>query len=358
VAVPESREPSGLGDGAPADRVIRFGAGSLVDLGSVLCELGVRRALLVCTERAEPLGASLPVVGTFAGVRPHVPRETVLEAVAHVRELGADGLVGLGGGAAIDTCKAVVGTLAEEGGGALPRVVAVPTTYAGAEWTPYFGMLLAPGRKGGGAHEAAAPVAALYDPELTLGLPLADTVGTAMNALAHCAEAFYHPATTRRAVRHAETGATAISYALPLVAGDLQGIYGRTRLLEGAMRAALALADSGLCLGHAMAQGVGGRYGIPQGAANAVCLPVALRFNAAVVPEAIDRFAAALGADDASERCAELAALGGFHRLRDLGVPGDDLKGLAEAIAARPGARANPRPADAPTIAGLLREVW
>ena len=124
------------------------------------------------------------------------------------------------------------------------------------------------------------------------------------------------------------------------------------------MRAARALAESGLCLGHALAQGIGGRYGIPQGAANAVCLPAALRFNKEAVPGALERFALALGVDDAADGCERLAALGGFGRLRDLGVPEDDLAGLAEAIAARPGAKANPRPADAPAIERLLREIW
>ena len=234
----------------------------------------------------------------------------------------------------------------------------MPTTYAGAEWTPYFGMLLGPGRKGGGMDERATPVAAIYDPELTLDLPLDATVGTAMNALAHCAEAYYHPAAQRRAARHADTGATAIGHALPLVAREPRGIYGRTRLLEGAMRAALALVESGLCLAHAMAQALGGRYGLPQGSMNALCLPAALRFNAEAVPEAVARLAAALGADDAATRIEELARLGGFERLRDFGVPEDELDDVAVAIVARPGAKANPRPASAEDVAALLRSIW
>jgi maleylacetate reductase len=240
----------------------------------------------------------------------------------------------------------------------LPSIIAVPTTYAGAEWTSSFGMLLGPGRKGGGSHERAKPVAAIYDPELTLELPIGPTVGTAMNALAHCAEAYYHPARTPRAERHADTGATAINYALPMVVAQPRGIYGRTRLLEGAFRAALALESAGLALGHAMAQALGGRYGLPQGSMNALCLPAALRFNAEVVPKAVARLGEALGTDDPAGRVAELARLGGFERLRDFGVPEEELAEVAEAIVARSGAQANPRPVSAPEVERLLRSVW
>ena len=76
------------------------------------------------------------------------------------------------------------------------------------------------------------------------------------------------------------------------------------------------------------------------------------------MPEAVERFAKALGSDDAPARCAELAALGGFGRLRDLGVPADDLDGLAEATAERAGAKANPRPASAAQIAALFSTIW
>jgi maleylacetate reductase len=337
---------------------MRYGAGSLEELADVCGEVGIERPLLVTTRRGAAAVGALPVVGVYEGVRPHVPIETVREAAARVVELDADGLVGLGGGSAMDTCKAVVSELADQGHDPLPQIVTVPTTYAGAEWTSFYGVLLAPGRKGGGSDPRVTPVAAIYDPVLTLDLPLDVTVGTSMNALAHCAVAYYHPAASERAPRHADTGATAIGHALPIVVERPHGIYGRSRLQEGAHRAALALAESGVCLAHAMAQAIGGRYGVPQGSANAVCLPVALRFNAEVVPEAIERLATALATDDAPARIEELAALGGFGRLRDLGVPEEELGELAAAIVERAGAKVNPRAASAADVAGLLRTVW
>jgi maleylacetate reductase len=341
-------------------RLIRFGAGSISQLGDVLAELGVERALLVTTRRGAATVPGLPVTGVFDGVRPHVPVETVHAAAAQAAQLEADGLVGLGGGAAIDTCKAVVARLLESDLVLNQhKVVAVPTTYAGAEWTPYFGVLLAPGRKSGGMDERATPAAAIYDPELTLGLPLADSVGTAMNGLAHCVEALYHPATSETAWEHALLGAAAIGRHLPRLPGAPGSLEVREPLLDGARHAAIALAESGLCLAHAMAQGLGGRFDLSQGTMNAICLPAALRFNADAVPDAIEALREAFERDDPAVRCEELAALGGFPlRLHDHGVPADDLTEVAEAIAARPGARANPRPVAAADVETLLRALW
>jgi maleylacetate reductase len=343
----------------------RFGAGALGELAGVCAELGVARPLLVASARGARVGAELPVAGTYAGVRPHVPVETVRAAAAQARQLEADGIVALGGGSAIDTAKAAVVELLgrdERDGRAreapVPRIVAVPTTYAGAEWTPFFGLLLAPGHKGGGSDGRARPAAAIYDPQLTLGLPVPETVGTALNALAHCAEAYYHPATGPRALREADAGAALIADALPRVVAHPFSLEARAPLLEGAMHAALALAESGLCVGHALAQALGGRYGLPHGAMNAVCLPAALRFNAVVSPGAVARFGRALGAADPATRVRELAALGGFGRLRDLGVPAEELGEVAEAAARRAGARANPRPVTVADAAALLRSVW
>jgi maleylacetate reductase len=179
-----------------------------------------------------------------------------------------------------------------------------------------------------------------------------------MNALAHCAEALYVHGRNDEADAHALEGARLIGEFLPRVVAEPRDLDARTGLLRGACEAGQALGGSMLALGHAMAQALGGRYGLPHGALNAVCLPAALRFNEPVAGDALRRLGAALGTDDPIGRVEELARLGGFERLRDLGVPEDALDEVAAAAAARPGARANPRPASPEQVAELLRSVY
>ena len=310
-------------------------------LGPLLGELGIERPLLVASERFATV--ELPVATRFTGVRRHAPTDVV--AAATDAAAGADGLIALGGGSAIDTAKAVSAATGLQ-------LVAVPTTYSGSEWTPYFGMRDEVRRaKTGGS--GANTVAVVYEPGLTLDLPRDESVGTAMNALAHCAEAFY-----AGPCEDASVGARLIATWLPAVAADGTDLEARTRLLEGAMHAGMALAERGLFLAHAMAQALGGRYGASHGALNALCLAPALRFNEPVVPDAIAAFADAMEVTDVAVRVEELARLGGFERLRDLGIPEDELAEAASETAQRPAARANPRPATADDIELLLRSIW
>jgi maleylacetate reductase len=236
-------------------------------------------------------------------------------------------------------------------------VVSVPTTYAGAEWTPYFGIR-DPERKMRGGGAGAHLGGAVYEPKLTLSLPRKETVGTALNALTHSAEALYVKDHNPEADKHALEGARLINEWLPPVVAVPEDLEARTKLLGGAMHAGMALGGSMLALGHAMAQALGGRYGLPHGAMNALALPAALRFNAKVAPEAIVRFGEALARDDAAARIEELARLGGFERLRDFGVPESDLPEVAAATVERAGAKANPRPASAAEVEELLRSIW
>lgn len=315
---------------------------SLDQLPGVLGEVGSARPFLVASDRWSSLG--LPAAGRWSAV----PTDAIAEIAASTA--GTDGLLAVGGGSAIDLAKAV--SAATE----LP-LVSVPTTYSGAEWTPYFGIRDLDRRiKGGGNGARLAGI--VYEPKLTYDLPRAESVGTALNALAHCAEALYVRGRTEEADREALNGARIIDTSLPLVVANGRDGDARSKLLAGAEAAGRALAMAGLGLGHAMAQALGGRFGLPHGAMNALCLPAALRFNEPFAAAEIERFGAAVGADDPAARIEELARLGGFERLRDFGVPEHELDEVAETAAARAGARANPRPATAAEISELLHGIW
>jgi alcohol dehydrogenase class IV len=180
-----------------------------------------------------------------------------------------------------------------------------------------------------------------------------------MNALAHCAEALYAAGHNAAADEEALAGAGLIAEWLPQVVTRPRDLEARTELLRGACHAGAALAGSNLALAHAMAQAVGGRYGLPHGTLNGICLPPVLRFNAAVVPDALRRFGRAIGApEDPATRVEELAGLAGATRLRELGVPEEDQPELAASAAARGGNRANPRQASPDEIELLLRAVY
>jgi maleylacetate reductase len=310
--------------------IVRWGLDALPE---VCAEAGLTEPLLIASPRWD-----LPISARARWSE--VPSERIDDAAAQ-----ADGgVIALGGGSAIDLGKAI------SAAAGVP-LVSVPTTYAGAEWTTYYGVR-DPERKMRGGGAGARPTGIVYDPELTLDLPRETTVGTAMNALAHCAEALYVQGHNPQADEHALAGARLIAEWLPRVVETPRDREARTELLRGACHGGAALGGSGLALAHAMAQAIGGRYGLPHGTLNGICLPPALRWNAQWVPDAVQRFT------DAAGDVEQLAALGGVTRLRDLGVHKADLPELAEAAAGRPGNQANPRPATASEIEELLRSVW
>ena len=322
--------------------IVRWGLGELAPL---LGELGLERPLLITSSRFAD--SPVPVELRFTGVRPHTPADTVRAAVEAA--VAADALVPLGGGSAIDTAKAVS---AQTG---LP-LVSVPTTYSGAEWTTFFGTRDEErGIKGGGGGATLAGI--VYDPRLTLDLPPGETAGTAMNALAHSAEALYTTTRSPDGDEDALTGAALIAEALPAVLAAPHDLDARTRLLRGAMHSGAALGVSFMGLAHAVAQALGGRYGLPHGAMNALVLAPTLRFNEPVAHDQLARLGEVLGGDAAAET-ERLARLGGFERLRDFDVPEDELPQVAAAAVDRPAARANPRRATTEDVTAILRAIY
>lgn len=314
--------------------IVRWG---LAELPGVLAEVGSERPLLIASERWNALDL------------PHGERWSEVPSSRIEVPAAADGILAVGGGSAIDTGKYASGQ------SGLP-LVSVPTTYSGAEWTTFYGIR-SPDRRIQGGGNDADPAGIVYDVDLTLELPLAESAGTAMNALAHCAEALYVRGRSDEGDEEALAGAPLIAAALPRVLADPHDRAARHELLLGAMHAGHALGLAGLGLAHAMAQALGGTYGLPHGAMNALCLPPALDFNRDVVPDEIQRFGDAIGGD-AVERSRELARMGGFERLRDFGIPEADLPGVAEAAAGRMGNQANPRPATPTEIEELFRSIY
>lgn len=312
---------------------------SLEELPQVLGELGIAHPFLVASPRFES-AVDMPVAGRWT----EVPSDRIEVPV------DADGLLAIGGGSAIDTAKAASSRTEL-------RLVSVPTTYSGAEWATGFGIR-DPSRRivGGGGGARLAGI--VYEVRLTFELPRDLTVGTALNALAHCAEALYGARSDESDARALE-GAALIAAWLPRVVETPDDHEARAGLLRGAAAAGEALSLAGLALGHAMAQALGGTFGLPHGAMNALTLPPALRFNSTIVPEAVARFGAAIGAGgDPAAKVEELARLGGFESLADFDVPERELPALAALAAKRMGNRRNPRPATPGEIEVMLRSIY
>lgn len=361
---------------ALAQQVV-FGVGALDRLPALVRTIGARRALLVTTAGrldspegdavVAKLGRSL--VSTFAEVVSHVPVPLVQQAVQQARRDGVDLIVSFGGGSCADLAKAVGFFLEQEAGmpGAshldrpLVPHLSIPTTYSGAELTPFFGMTDPTTRqKRGAGGPTSAPVAVLYDPLLTTSTPARVSAETGMNALAHCVEAAWSPERTPEAEAIALAGATAIGRALPEVVADPSELGARTEMLEGSCLAGRCLLNAGMGVHHGLSQLVGGRAGIAHGLANAILLAHSIRFNAEAVPRAVTAVGAALGRpDDAAGAVDDLRArLGLPARLSEAGVDEADLDVVARLSQSNGNVARNPRPVSEADARSILEAAW
>lgn len=339
-----------------------FGPGAVTRVGELLKALGARRVLFVTTEgRNESddgarvraaLGSAL--ASTFAEVTSHVPVPLVQRAVQQARRDAVDAVVSFGGGSCADLGKAVCFFIEQEAGtpgasfadrAALPHV-AIPTTYSGAELTPFFGMTDPASRqKTGGGGPTIAPIGAIYDAELTLSTPPRVSAETGMNALAHCVEVVYSPTRTPEAEAIGLAGAKRIVNALPLVVDDPGDVDVRASMLEGAALAGRSLQNGTMGVHHGLAQLVGGRTGIAHGLANAVILPHAIRYNAVAAYDELERLGEAIGApeDPAGAVAALIERLGLPSGLGECGVTLEDLDAVARLSQSNHNVRSNIR---------------
>jgi alcohol dehydrogenase class IV len=318
-----------------------FGAGSLVYLEREIDALGARRALVLSTPEqaqqaqkvAEQLGAR--AVGIFAKAVMHVPLETAREAREVARALGADCAVAVGGGSTTGLGKAI----ALDSG--LP-ILAIPTTYAGSEMTPIYGLTEG-GVKKTGRDPRVLPKTVIYDPLLTLTLPVTLSVTSGINAIAHAAEGLY--AQDRNPIMDlmAEEGIAALARALPAITRNGANLDARSDALYGAWLCGSVLGSVGMALHHKLCHTLGGSFNLPHAEVHTVILPHAMAFNAGAAPQAMQRIARALGRHSAPAGLFDLARDNGAAvALRDIGMREQDLDRAADLAVANP--YWNPRP--------------
>jgi maleylacetate reductase len=339
---------------AQPSRVV-FARGSLAQLPDEVARLGARRALVLCTPNqveqaraaADLLGAAS--AGIFAEAEMHVPIDTARRARAHAKSVDADCAVAVGGGSTIGLGKAI----ALES--ALP-IIAVPTTYAGSEMTPIYGIT-ADGEKKTGRDLKVLPRTVIYDPELSLGLPTTLSIVSGINAIAHAAEGLYARDGNPVMSLMAEEGIRALARGLRGVAAKPVDMESRSACLYGAWLCGSVLGHVGMALHHKLCHTLGGSFNLPHAETHTIVLPHALAYNSAAAPEAMARIARAIDAPRAARGLFDLVAeLGAPTALRDIGMKEVDLDRACAIALSNP--YWNPRPIEQDALRRLLQDAW
>jgi maleylacetate reductase len=333
---------------------VAFGPGRAASVGDELEHLGLRRVLVLCTPGqqktarvvADGLGDRCAAV--YPEARMHVPAEVADAACAVAAELGADGCVAVGGGSTVGLGKAIA---LRHG---LP-VIAVPTTYAGSEMTPVWGITEG-GIKRTGRDPAVLPRSVVYDPELSASLPVALSVTSGLNAVAHAAEGLYAPDVSPIIALMAEEGARAMVAALPRIAENPADLDARSDALRGSWLCGAVLGATTMSLHHKLCHVLGGTFGLPHAEVHTVVLPHVLAFTLPAAPAAAAALARALGHDDVPGALWDLAAaLGAPTSLAELGMDSSGLSEVVRQVMAAP--YASPRPVTAADAAALLDQA-
>lgn len=338
----------------PAVRV-RFGAGVRHLLGDEMEALGLSRALILTTPQQADTGAEFAeklgprAVGLFAGATMHTPVAVSEAATARALDLRADCVVAVGGGSTTGLGKAIA--LRTD----LPQIV-IPTTYAGSEATGILGQTEA-GRKTTLTSAKVQPEVILYDAELVRSLPVGMTVTSALNAMAHAAEALYAQNRSPLSTLMALEGLRAFRAALPRVLDNPDDLRARGETLYGAWLCGTVLGSVGMALHHKLCHTLGGSFDLPHAETHAVILPHAIAYNEAAAADllapistifdgptpgkALHRFASSINAPTA---------------LRDLGMAEADLDRAGDIAVQNP--YWNPRPVERAALRQLLQAAW
>ncbi|SAL26027.1 maleylacetate reductase [Caballeronia humi] len=332
-----------------------FGAGSIEHLEREIDLLGAKRAIVLSTpqqrEQAEALAERLGVrvTGVFAKAVMHVPMETAREAREYAERVGADCAVAIGGGSTTGLGKAIALT------SSLP-ILAVPTTYAGSEMTPIYGLTEA-GLKKTGRDIRVLPKTVIYDPALTVSLPASLSVTSGINAIAHAAEGLYAQDANPVISLMAEEGIRALAQGIGKVVEQPGDLDARSDCLYGAWLCGAVLGNVGMALHHKLCHTLGGTFNLPHAETHTIVLPHALAYNRDAAPQAMKRIARALGTTDAARGAFDLARDNGAPTaLKDIGFKESDIDIALDIALKNP--YWNPRPLERAPLRALLEAAF
>jgi maleylacetate reductase len=334
---------------------VRFGIDVLGQLRSHIAELGIERAIVVCTPEQRTVAESVLArlddrgAGIFDRAEMHVPVEVADDAVRFALDRGADACVVVGGGSSVGLGKAI----------ALQHrmpIIAIPTTYAGSEMTPVWGSTR-DGHKQTGSSPSVLPALVLYDPGLTTTLPAELSAASGMNAMAHAVEALYAPDASPIISLMAEEGIRAFAEALPRVVTDPQNIDHRTRALYGAWLCGASLGATTMSLHHKLCHAIGGSLNLPHAQTHAIVLPYSMAYNESSAPAAQAAVRRALHTDtSAAVALWELTqSLPIPHALTQIGMTASDIDTVVEQALRNP--YSNPREVTEEGLRGLLQDA-
>src|SRR5580692_1801941 len=324
---------------------VAFGSGeAAANLSGEIASLGATRVMLIAAKAemhlADTIAVDLPVALRHDDVVMHVPVEVAERARAAAAGNDVDLLVSVGGGSTTG----------------LP-IIAVPTTYAGSEATPVWGLTEG-ARKTTGTDKKVLPRVIVYDAALTMSLPVEMSVASGLNALAHCVDSMWAPNADPINAAFAAEGIRSLAAGLPKVVADPMDLDGREHALYAAYLSATAFASAGSGLHHKICHVLGGKYNLPHAQTHATVLPYVLAFNGPAAPDAERRIAAAFASATAIDGLVALKQeLNAPHALADYGFDEESIPEAAAAIlpSVPP---SNPRQVTAEDLRALLRAAW
>ena len=314
-------------------RVIH-GPGRVKELPMEIESLGAKRCMFCCTKsrrkEVEKLASLFPnlVAGICDSAKIFVPIEAVEISCATAKNLKADCLISYGGGTAVGLAKA---TALELG---IP-IISIVTTYSGSETTSLQGIIGRDGKRTNYDDIQMLPKVIIYDPELTIELPIDKSVVSGFNSISHAVSSFLGKYANPISHMYSESGIRGMASAITKLRVEPQNITARSEAMHGAWLCGMTIMSSGTTIHHKITHVLGGGYNLSHGATHAIILPHSTSYNREVAPEAMLRIARALGneAKNAPQALYELLSESGApSSLRELGMQEKDLEEASNRI--------------------------